>query len=290
MSMLIQLVVNGIVLGSMYAIVTVGFALIFGTTRTFHVAYGATYALAAYVYIQVLDATHSVVIGIVASVLVAVVSGLAVDRVLYQPMINKTRASFLTIFVGSLGILTIVDNGIGLIWGTTFVSESTSLANSHTYGSVQLSVLDMLAVGLAVVIFTGLAVLLRRTTLGRALRAMANNPDLLGLYGWDVVRLRRWAFGIGSALVVPAAVIAVYKTGGTPTMGEPIVFVALAATIVGGVGSLPGAAITALILGLATDLPLAVVQSSWGTAIAFGVVLVVLLMRPMGVLASRTGP
>jgi branched-subunit amino acid ABC-type transport system permease component len=157
---------------------------------------------------------------------------------------------------------------------------------SHAYGSVRLSVIDILAVGLAVVMFTGLTIFLRRTTLGRALRAMANNPELLGLYGWDVAHLRRWSFGIGSALVAPAAIIAVYTAGATPTMGESIVYIALAATIVGGVGSLPGAAISGLILGLATDLPQAIVGANWGTVIAFGVILVVLLIRPTGVLSN----
>lgn len=285
-----QLLVQGVALGSLYAMVTVGFAVIFGTTGTFHVAHGATYALAAYILASVVNVTHSVLPAIAASVLVAVVFGLIVDHVLYQPMASKTSASFLTIFVGSLGVLIIVENAIGLIWGTIFFSESTPLAKSSSYGPIRLSVLDMLAVGLAVVVFACLTVFLRSTTLGRALRAMANDRELLGLYGWEVADLRRWAFGIGSALVVPPAAIAVYTTGGSPTMGDAVVFVALAATIVGGVGSLPGAAIGGLLLGLATDLPQVAVQASWGNVIAFGVLLVVLLIRPTGVLRYRIGP
>ena len=271
----------------MYALVAVGFALIFGTTRTFHFAHGATFALAAYVYVGVLNVTKSPIAGIVGALIVSVIFGIFLDRWLYQPMRKKSAASFLTIFVASMGTLYLLDNTIGLVKGTSFFTLNSPLTQVMKGNRLGISPMDVLVWIVAVLTFVSLTLFLNRTSIGRGLRALGDNPSLVTVYGHSVSRLSLWAFALGSALVVPAAVVSVYLMAGSPTMGDSVVNIAVAATIVGGIGRLPGAAVGALILGLAQSLSQIWVQSTWQNAIAFGILLLFLLVRPQGVLSSR---
>lgn len=283
--MVAQLVIQGFAMGAVYALVAVGFALIFGTTKTFHFAHGATYAMSAYGFVGIATITHNVILGILGALLVAAIFGVGLDRWIYQPMRRKTAASFLTIFVASMGALYVVENAIGLIAGSTPFIRSSGITVAHKIFGLSLPPIDGVAVGTALIIFVGLTRFLNRTTIGYGLRALGDDPELVSVVGASLSRLYLWAFAIGSALVVPAAVLAVYITGGQPNMGDSIIDVAVAATIVGGVGSLPGAAVGALVLGMAQTLTLAVLPSIWQNAVGFGLLFLVIVLRPQGIMA-----
>ncbi len=283
--MVAELAVQGLAMGAVYALVAVGFALIFGTTKTFHFAHGATYALSAYAFVGITALVHNVILGIVGAVLSACIFGVGLDRWVYQPMRRKTAASFLTIFVASMGALYVVENAIGLIAGTTPFIRSSAITVTHKVLGLSLPAIDGVAVGVALIVFIGLTWFLNRTTIGRGLRALGDDPDLVAVVGGSLSHFYLWAFAIGSALAVPAAVLSVYIIGGQPNMGDTIIDIAVAATIVGGVGSLPGAAIGALLLGMAQTLTLAVLPSIWQNAVGFGLLFLVIVLRPQGIMA-----
>ncbi len=281
--LLLQLVVNGLQAGALYALIAVGFSLIFGSTRVFHFAHGATFSIAAYVFYDVYSVMSlHWLLAVVAAALAAVAFGVLLDRLVYEP-IRRHAGSFFTLFVASFGAAIVVQNLIGMIFGRSFVSVSTPLSRSiEVMPGLYVSPLAGIAILCAVTAFAGLQVLLMRTHVGMGMRALSENPELVRAYGLSPRRLSTLAFAIGSLLVVPAAILSGATSGLNPSIGHHVMLISLAATIVGGVGSLRGAACAGLLLGLAENLALLYFGSQWSEAVTFIVLFLFILVRPAG--------
>ncbi len=281
--LLVQLLVNGVQVGALYALTAVGFSLIFGSTRIFHFAHGATFALAAYVFYD-LQAVAGVswILATAAAAVVAVAFGVLMDRVVYAP-IQRHEASFFTVFVASFGAGIVVQNVIGMIFGRGFVSVATPLSRSvQVAPGLYAAPLAGVAVACAVVFFAALQLFLTRTTVGMSLRALSDSPELVRAYGMKPRRISTFAFALGSLLVVPGAILTAATSGLNPAIGHHVMLLSLAATIVGGVGSLRGAAFAGLLLGLAENLALWRLAPEWSEAVTFIVLFLFILFRPSG--------
>jgi branched-chain amino acid transport system permease protein len=208
--------------------------------------------------------------------------GVLLDRLVYEP-IRRHAGSFFTLFVASFGAAIVVQNLIGMIFGRSFVSVSTPLSRSiEVMPGLYVSPLAGIAILCAVTAFAGLQVLLMRTHVGMGMRALSENPELVRAYGLSPRRLSTLAFAIGSLLVVPAAILSGATSGLNPSIGHHVMLISLAATIVGGVGSLRGAACAGLLLGLAENLALLYFGSQWSEAVTFIVLFLFILVRPAG--------
>lgn len=281
--MLLQLLINGLQVGALYALTAVGFSLIFGSTKIFHFAHGATLTIAAYVfyYLYSIIGGHWLLAALGAT-LAAVAFGVLLDRLVYAP-IQRHEASFFTIFVAALGVGIVVQNLIGMIFGRSFVSVTAPLSRSIEIASgLFVSPLSGIAIICAIVLFGVLQFFLMHTHVGLALRALSENPELVRTYGLSPRRLSTIVFALGSLLVVPAAIITGVSSGLNPAMGHHVMLISLAATIVGGVGSLRGAACAGLLLGLAENLALAYFEPQWSEAVTFIVLFLFILFRPSG--------
>jgi len=288
MIVLLQLFVEGLAAGSLYALAAVGFALIYATTRTFHFAHGGTMLLAAYTFYQTVAVWQwPVALAVLAALVVATLFGVGVDRLVYQPM-RRTDASFLTIFAASFGVLIVVTNTVVLLFGNSFYSVDSTLSQGFLVGPIFVTYVNILAVVLAVLLIVALQLFIHRTRTGVVLRAMMDDPALVGIFGLGDRRYGTIAFAIGSALIVPAAILTSYSSGLQPSMGAVITLLAIAGAIVGGIGNLWGAAIGGLLLGIAENLGVWQLSSSWKPAITFGVLLLFLMVRPDGLLGART--
>jgi len=280
----VQLLVNGLQLGALYALIAAGVSLIFGTTRVFHVAHGATFTLAGFVFYELV-----VVLGwnqAVAAVLaatVAVVFGMLLDRWVYA-VIQRNEGAFFTLFVASFGAALVIQNVVAMVFGRGLVSVTSHLSRSvEVLPGLFIAPVFLLIVVVAVVAFWLLNVLLTKTNIGVALRALGQNPELVRVYGLIPRGLSQWSFLVGSLLVVPAAILTVMTSGLTPIVGNHIMLISIAATIVGGVGSLKGAALAGLLLGMAESLSLLWVTPQWSEAVTFVVLFLFILFRPAGV-------
>ena len=172
---------------------------------------------------------------------------------------------------------------IGIIFGRGFVSISTPLSRSIEIASgLFVSPLSGITIICAIVIFGGLQYFLMRTHVGMALRALSENPELVRTYGLSPRRLSTIVFALGSLMVVPAAIISGASSGLNPAIGHHVMLISLAATIVGGVGSLRGAACAGLLLGLAENLALVYFEPQWSEAVTFIVLFLFILFRPSG--------
>jgi len=282
-----QLLLQGLAAGAGYALIAVGFALIYSTTRTFHFAHGVTYALAAYGYYAALEWLHwHPAAAIVLAACIAVAFGVGVDALVYQPM-RRTAASFLTLFAASFGVLVVVVNCLVLAFGNSFYSLSGKLSQGLEYGPFVVSLANLLEIGLAAVLVPLVLALMHRTRLGTFFRAMADNNELVEVFGFTGRRYVRLAFAIGSLCVVPAAVLAPYIGGIQPGTATVVTLIAIAATIIGGIDSIAGAALGGLLLGVAENVGIWKLSSAWKPAISFGILLLFLIVRPRGILGAR---
>ncbi|ROO26893.1 branched-chain amino acid ABC transporter permease [Salinisphaera orenii] len=288
MIVLFQMLVEGVAAGSLYALAAVGFALIYATTRTFHFAHGATMMLAAYAFYQAVTVWQwPAVLAVALAVAVAVAFGVGVERLVYQPM-RRTDASFLTIFAASFGLLIVATNVVVLLFGNSFYSVDSTLSQGFLVGPLYLSWVNLLSVAVALVSITALQWFMRRTRTGVILRAMMDDAALVGVFGLGDRRYGMIAFAIGSALVAPAAILTSLNAGLQPSMGALLTLLAIAGAIVGGIGNLWGAALGGLLLGIAENIGVWQLSSTWKPAITFGVLLIFLMFKPDGLLGAAT--
>jgi len=192
---------------------------------------------------------------------------------------SALRWTALTVFVASFGIGIAVQNLVGMVFGRGYVTVTTPLSRSvELMDGVYVSPLAWIAIASAFVCFIALQLFLKLTHVGMGLRALADNPELIRIFGLSPRRISTYAFALGSLLVVPAAVI----TGATTGLGHHVMLISLAATIVGGIGSIPGALITGFGLGLAESLALLQFDSQWTEAVTFAILFLFIILRPAG--------
>ena len=279
-----QLLANGLQTGALYALIAAGFSLIFGMTRIFHAAHGATFTIAGFIFYECYSVLHWYwPLAAITSAVAASLFGVLLDRYVYA-IIQRHEGSFFTVFVASFGAAIVVQNVISIVFGRGMVTVSTPLSKSlEVFPGLFIAPIAAVVIICAIVSFAILQWLLTRTNLGIALRALGENPALIEVYGLTPRRLSQYVFLIGSILVVPAAILTAATSGLNPAMGHHIMLISIAATIVGGVGSLRGAAVAGMLLGLAENLCLAFIDPQWSEAVTFVILFLFILFRPGGV-------
>ncbi|MFG1371991.1 branched-chain amino acid ABC transporter permease [Xanthobacter oligotrophicus] len=286
--LLTQLAVAGIQTGMLYALTAAGFALIFGATRVFHVAHGATFILAGYAFLEAVQLGLHWSLASLVALMAAVAFGLFMDAFVYRP-IQKHEGSFFTVFVASFGAGIAMQALIQFFFGGGFATISVPLTRAaQVLPGLYVAPVFWVALGVAVTVFAAVSLFLERTHAGLGLRALSENPELLRAYGLSARRLSALAFVLGSALAVPGAILTTVTTGIQPADGAHVVLVSLAATVVGGIGSIRGAALAGLLLGLVENLVVSVVDTQWSQAASFVVLFGFILFRPNG-LMGRAG-
>ena len=285
----LQLFVNGLQLGAIYALTAVGFSLIFGSTKIFHVAHGSAFAISGYIYWWLASKLGVPwPIATLAAVIAAAVFGLLMERWIYRP-IQRHEASFFTVFIAAFGVQLIIQNLIGTVAGRGMETVNTPLSRSvEVMDGLFIAPIAAISIVVAIVVFYALNYFLTRTHVGIAMRALSENPDLVRVFGLDPGRVAQWAFMIGSAVVVPGAIFTAMTAGLNPAIGTHVMLVSLAATIVGGIGSVRGAAAGGMLLGLAENLAYWKLDPQWSEAVTFIVLFAFIIFRPSGFFGSPT--
>lgn len=282
----LQLLGSGIQTGVLYALTAAGFALIFGATRIFHVAHGATFAIAGYAFYETVQLGVWWPWAALVSLAAAILFGVAMALFIYRP-IQRSEGSFFTVFVAAFGVSISVQSVIQYCFGRGSVTVSTPLTMAREIlPGLHLAPILAVSVGVAAALFTGITLFLERRNAGLGLRALSENPGLLESFGLDSRRLTLLAFALGSALVVPAAILTTMSIGIQPASGHRVMLISLAATIVGGIGSLRGAALAGLTLGIIENLVITVVDTQWSEAVSFFVLFAFIMFRPSGLFGT----
>lgn len=283
MDLVLQLLATGLVVGSIYALCALGWGLIYGTTLHFHVAHGAVFSLAAYYAWagqQLLGLP--LILAVVLAILAAALSGLLIDLLLYQQL-ERRGAIRTTIFISSLGLLILVENVLAMVFTPDPLRMDIGvLHNAVQLGPVFLTWLHVLAVALAIVGYLALMAFLKRSRAGQAIRAVSSSPEMARTVGIDLRRVHLLTYAIGSAIAAPAGIIVAMDVGAEPYRGTTFVLLASVGVIMGGIGSIPGAMVGGVFLGLLENLGIWQIPSEWQSAISFGVFLVFIVVRPRG--------
>ncbi len=286
LTLLAQLTVSGIVVGSTYALLGVSFGVIYATTKIFHLAHAVAYAGAAYA--AVWSANHlglSFWPALVAGLVVAVLLGVAIELLFYRPM-RRRNATLLTIFLVSLGISVAFPNLLQLMFGPD--NQTLPRPDNPTYGlgSVTISRHDIVSVAVSWLLVAAVALFIARTRFGRSITAMRTNPVMAEAVGIDSRRVYFVVFVIGSLLVGVAGLLFTAKGVATPTMGLQPTLIGFIAAFLGGIGSQWGAALGGLALGLISSWSALYLQVDYGPVVVFGAMFLVLLIRPQGLLGK----
>jgi branched-chain amino acid transport system permease protein len=278
-----QLLVSGLVLGSVYALLAVSFGIIYATTETFHLAHSVVYTVAAYAAVVTVDSlglplAPAVLVGLAA----AVALGIAIETVGYRPM-RRRNATILAIFLASLGLAIVGPNLIQILFGPEnrnlpgFPNDTITLSENITF-----TVLDLTSVVVCWTCVVALSLALRRTRYGRAITAVRTNQEMAMAVGIPVERIFALVFAVGSLLVGIAALLFTMDRVAFPTMGLSPVLTGFIAVFLGGIGSTIGAAVGGLTLGLITSLSGLWLSGDYSPAVVFGLLFLLLLIRPQG--------
>ena len=287
--MILQLLINGFVTGFIYVLICLGFAAIYKLIKAFHFAHGVVYALGAYLgYTFFILLSMNPLISFFLSIVLAALLGIAVDRFVYYPL-RKHKASNLVFLIASFGVFIFLQNLIQLIFGAQILTLRTGLIREghHILGAV-ITDTQILIVISSLVLFLLTWLLIQKTKLGKAIRAVADDPIGASVVGINSEKIIMAVFAIGSALAGAAGILISLETNIEPTMGMNAILKGIIASIVGGVGSIPGALLGGLFLGLAENLGIWKIQAGWKDTIAFAILIIFLLLRPSGIMGVKT--
>ncbi len=284
MSLLVQLLLNGFVAGSLYALVAVGFALIFGATRHFHIAHAAVFGAGGYLtYALVEKAGLPVPIALLVGLAGSVMLGVALARFLYGPLGRRGGERFV-LFLVSLGALIVIDNTFTM-WLTpdpARVDLGGWSREAVSIGSWALTGGQIAFVALAVLSFVALVLLLDRTRAGKLVKAYSGNPEFVQVVGRRPQSVLLLVYSVGSLLAALAGLYVASDTGMQPGQGETYFIVSMMAVILGGIGSIRGAFFAAMLLGVLQNVLLYKIDADWTLAVIFTLFLLLITLSPEG--------
>ena len=281
--------INGISLGSVYAIIALGYTMVYGIARMLNFAHGDIIMVGGFtVFTIVTTMGGSPVVGILASVVVCTVLGVTIERVAYRPLRD---ASPLAVLITAIGVSYLLQNVALLIFGSNarqFTSVITVPALKLAGGKLSISSVTIVTILSCIVIMAALMTFINKTKMGQAMLAVSEDRGAATLMGINVNRTISVTFAIGSALAAVAGVLlcAAYPSL-SPYTGSMPGIKAFVAAVFGGIGSIPGAFIGGILLGIIENLAKAYISSQLSDAIVFSVLIIVLLVRPTGILGKK---
>jgi len=281
-----QLIVNSIIAGAIYTLVALGFNFIYGTVKFFDLGYGALTAVGGYgVFWLYKMLGVPLYIAIPAGVLMSGLIGFLIYRLVYAPL-RARKSSGMVLLVGSLGAFTALQAVVAILFTSQFQTLSRSAGAEAVYqiggGVITHIQLVMLASGL--IIMAGMALLLKYTMFGRAVKAVGDDEEVSKIVGINTPKVIGWVFFIGSCIAGLAGILVGFDTGIEPTMGLSLLLKGVIASIIGGIGNIYGGVLGAFLLGFIENFGIWKISGEWKDAIAFGVLILFLLFRPQGIL------
>lgn len=286
----ISYLINGISLGSVYAIIALGYTMVYGIAKMLNFAHGDVIMVGGYVVLTIATTMgmHPVV-GIIGAVIVCTVLGVVIERVAYKPLRNA--GSSLAVLITAIGVSYLLQNLALLIFGAdtkSFTSVITVPALNLAGGSLIITGETIVTILACVVIMTALTLFVKKSKPGQAMQAVSEDKGAAQLMGINVNGTIALTFAIGSGLAAIASVLlcSAYPTL-TPYTGAMPGIKAFVAAVFGGIGSIPGAMIGGILLGIIEILGKAYISSQMADAIVFGVLIIVLLVKPTGILGKQ---
>lgn len=286
--MLSQILIYSLIAASEFMLVAVSFLLIYSTTRFFHFAHAVVFTSGAYfVYLFHIILGLPFLIVVPLAITCSTVLGSSLELYIYRPL-RKMNTSPMVLLLASLGIYIVLQNCISMFFGDDTKSIRTGdVVEGLSVLGARITPVQICIICTSIVLVGLTAVWLKQSKTGRAMRAVANDSELALISGIDSDKVILRTFALGSALAGAAGILVALDVDMTPTMGMNALMMGVVAVIIGGVGSIPGAALGALLLALAQNFGVWKISSQWQDTIAFAILLVFLLFRPEGFLGKK---
>ena len=294
--MFLQQIINGITVGSTYALVTIGFNMVYGVLELTNFAHSSFYMLGAYISLFTMTSLIGRVtptgffIGLLVSIIITGFLGALMDKLALEP-IRKHNGAPISALLSTVGIQTAINNAILLIFGTVPVAfpDVFELGRFNIGENTVVQNIQVAIFVLAVVLMVGLSLLVYRTKLGSAMRAISQNATAARVMGVDVNRVITLTFFIGTAVAaISGTLVGIYYQRVDTLMGNAVGLKSFAAAVLGGMGSVPGAMVGGFLIGIAETLYAAYVSSSSKDAIAFVILILILIVRPSGLFGQKS--
>ena len=293
METFVQQIINGLSLGAIYALIALGYTMVYGVLRLINFAHGDVYMVGAFAGFYLanaagLNANPSIVGAILVtmgSMIICAVLGILIERFAYMPVRHHSR---LTSLITAIGVSLLLEFGGQVVFGPNpqFFPQMIR-SETYSFGGVQITNLNLLIILVSILLMVGLELIVHRTKIGKAMRATSYNLSVAKLMGINTDRVIAFTFALGSMLAAAAGVmVAMAIPRIDPLMGLLTGLKAFVAAVLGGIGNIPGAMIGGLLIGLLEVGVSATAYSTYRDAAAFAVLIFILLFRPTGLMGT----
>lgn len=283
-----QQLLNGLTLGSTYALIALGYTMVYGIVQLINFAHGEIYMFGAFAGLfLVMVAGWNIVYALLGAMAFCMLLGVVIERIAYRPL--RGKSSRLSALISAIGVSIFLSTLMVIIAGTGARSypEVIPISN-HQLGAVQFSSLQIIILGLSAFLMIGLELMVRKSRIGKAMRACSQDIEAAALMGINVNRVISFTFAVGSALAAAGGVmVGIYYNAVWPYMGSMAGMKAFCAAVLGGIGSIPGAMVGGISLGIMEIMGVAYLSSSYKDAIAFAILILVLIIRPQGLMGQK---
>ena len=287
MQQLLQQLINGISLGSIYALIALGYTMVYGIIKLINFAHGDIYMVGAYVaFFATTTLKLSFFPALILAMAVAAIVGVVIEKLAYRPLRYAPR---IAILITAIGVSLLLEyGGILLVSPQPRTFPAIFQAEVYTFGNIVVNSQQVLILAVALSLMVILTYVVHRTKIGKAMRAVSFDTDAARLMGIDVDRVISITFAIGSSLAAAAGMlVGVYYNSIDPLMGIMPGLKAFVAAVLGGIGIIPGAMVGGIILGVIEALVSGFISSTFRDAAAFAILIIILLFKPSGLLGKN---
>ncbi|CQR24756.1 branched chain amino acid ABC transporter permease [Streptococcus varani] len=284
---MLQQLVNGLILGSVYALIALGYTMVYGIIKLINFAHGDLYMMGAFIGYYLINSFHlNFFIALILTMVLTACLGVLIEFLAYRPLRNSTKIAAL---ITAIGVSFFLEYGMVYLFGANTRAFPQALETvKYNLGPISVTNVQLTILSVSIFLMVALQFIVQKTKMGKAMRAVSVDSDAAQLMGINVNSTISFTFALGSALAGAAGVlIGLYYNSVEPLMGMAPGIKAFVAAVLGGIGIIPGAALGGFIIGLLETLAITVGLSSYRDAVVYGILILILLVRPAGILGKN---
>ena len=284
---MLQQLVNGLILGSVYALIALGYTMVYGIIKLINFAHGDLYMMGAFIGYYLINSFQlNFFVALILTMVLTACLGVLIEFLAFRPLRNSTKIAAL---ITAIGVSFFLEYGMVYLFGANTRAFPQALETvKYNLGPITVTNVQLTILGVSVFLMLALQFIVQKTKMGKAMRAVSVDSDAAQLMGINVNSTISFTFALGSALAGAAGVlIGLYYNSVDPLMGMAPGIKAFVAAVLGGIGIIPGAALGGFIIGLLETLAVTIGLSSYRDAVVYGILIVILLVRPAGILGKN---